>query len=154
MERKERQLLLQAAIALVELKPPLNMECFRSDSNGYAVDQKGTAPCGSAGCFLGWCPFLGVEGLGLVDDFVNGGTGVTWECYSRRVFGMNPFSREWAWCFDLNWPDSHAEVLERVKYLVVNGSPPDGYGRGLEDEFFDFDSKISLERAKKVVGLV
>lgn len=170
MEKSKKRLLLKAAIALVEQKPKLVMEYYRTHikkHNGYCTfaDQTNLKhPCGTAGCFMGWMPFLGVRGLGLKKEdlgegFFNSGV-VDFKSYSERVFKMDfdyidgvvtdPFE----WLFGSGWPNNHTSVLKRVKYYVVNDRPPSWFDHNHVNYNVPKSWKApTIEQAKKSVGM-
>jgi hypothetical protein len=69
--------------------------------------------CGTAGCAIGHSPHAGVAKL----------VGESWESYSRRVFGLDFYTREkqWEWCFELDWAkldNTPVGAAERIEWLL------------------------------------
>ena len=82
------ELLEKAARALVAKSLQCEMWDFRTDIHGNYVRQDTLEhPCGRAGCFIGNCPFLGIEELKLVDDDM-GIRSIVWRSYCKRVYGV------------------------------------------------------------------
>lgn len=166
MTKNQKKLLLLAAIALAEKKPKIRMEFYRSgEIDGLSIDQdKQKHPCGTAGCFLGWMPFLGVRGLGFSPkDYDGWDNTFSFMNYCIRIFGEEFYlSDEWVWLFGPYWPNRHDSVLKRVRYFVVYEDRPDWFKQ--RNEFADFETgniynapenwkAPTLEEAKKAVGL-
>lgn len=143
--REQLKLLLQAAEEIcTNSEVRLDMSLFRSNLSAgvdyhWPTEQSSLVePCGTSGCFLGWCPFLGIPELALTgEDTSIGGVTVDFPHYGERVFSIFPFEKGWDWFFSERWPNDKDELLARVCYYIIEGGsvPPDFFGdEGGEDE--------------------
>jgi len=110
------ELLEKAARALVDHNIKCEMSVYRSDRNGTNVCQISIEePCGHAGCFIGSCPFLGIEELELIQGDLSAGA-VRWSRYCLRVFGICPIRHEelWDYLFGAGQSGHPEDILNRV----------------------------------------
>ena len=110
--------LILAAERMVERGVEIDMECYRDN-----VQDNITHPCGTAGCFLGWAPFMGVDGLDLIESDVSKIKEVNWHRYCHRAFGLDCSDSAWYFLFDVDWPNCAKQCLARAVYLRDNGLP-------------------------------
>ena len=72
--------------------------------------------CGTVGCALGHGPASGVD-----PD-----KSETWDRYSDRAFGLEPWGRDWEWCFGPIWAETDNTpkgAAARIQYLLDYGLP-------------------------------
>ena len=80
-------------------------------------DWRNQHTCGAVGCVIGQAPYAGLGEKGLSE---------TWESYSHRVFGLEPWSNKWKWCFSSAWDgvDNTAKgAARRIRHLIKCGLP-------------------------------
>lgn len=115
-------------------KLKLVMSSFRciviSGKYDYQEDVQQTQtkhPCGTAGCFLGNCPFLGIKALELKpSDLTNpwGGGGasskpsVGWLTYGESRFALDSETALWKFLFSGAWSDCTKQLVERVQFAT------------------------------------
>ncbi len=74
--------------------------------------------CGTSMCAVGHGPNAGFAPISDEDD---------WSDYAERVFGEHWDSANMQWCFSGRWDgtqDTVAEAVNRLRYVVENGSAP------------------------------
>lgn len=92
--------------------------------------------CGTTACFVGWCPFLGIEELTPGKEYFGISGGLMYGWYAGRVFEITEESEEFDFFFGINWPNSAQKILERVLLVKESGEIPERNeweGLGWED---------------------
>jgi len=118
------ELLEKAARALVAKSLQCEMWDFRTDIHGNYVRQDTLEhPCGHAGCFIGNCPFLGIEELKLICDDM-GSRSIGWRNYCKRVFGISWVGHPelWHYLFSADQSGDPEDILKRVLTAKENWS--------------------------------
>ena len=129
MDKEKLELLERAALVLLaDPDKKLEMKAFISGGNPEDfVNVDFDKPfCGTAACFAGWMPYLGIPELRPIpQDFYRGA--LNYMDYIGRIFGLYeglPFSREWDWFFSTGWPNDKDKLLERVQLAKELGEVP------------------------------
>lgn len=113
-----------------------NMNHYRSDSDGGYEDFISKKDCGTAGCVLGWMPFIkGLEVNKEKDIFLYGGSDTNFVAYAERVLGMSYGNRidhqyeneemvnKWDFLFSGEWSDHDNTVdgaIARIDTFLDN----------------------------------
>ena len=99
-----------------------DMTHYRSDDNGFQVSYESKNNCGTAGCALGWAPFI--KGLEPVKKEFFKREDFSWALYTRRVFDISVVDTScafWMWLFSWDWKDidnTPQGAAKRIRYLV------------------------------------
>lgn len=85
--------------------------------------------CGTSACALGHAPFL-----------FPAKEGEQWEDYTKRVFGMHPFTRHWHWMFSTFWSrvdNTPQGAAKRIRYWCRN-KVPEKFLHNILDSYREF----------------
>ena len=111
--------------ALLGIDPDLfDIGKYRHDDYGYAVNYKSQDDCGTFGCAIGWCPFI--KGLELNEEEkreCDTSSGLAFNRYSERIFGLDCHSDTWDYMFASDWSryDPSLEGLIQRMTDVIDG---------------------------------
>lgn len=100
-----------------------NMLFYRANCKGHNTAFLDKNSCGTAGCALGWAPF--VEGLEVIpEDYRFSSSGINFSIYGERIFDIEDgLGIEWDYLFSGGWQDVDPTPIgaaERIIDLVEN----------------------------------
>lgn len=90
----------------LEKEGAFSMDMYRQDrvnTRRHDVRFKSTTDCGSVGCALGWAPLTAHKALAHIDEDFIGETGLDFELYCDRVFGLGYTDYAWNFMFSEGW---------------------------------------------------
>lgn len=96
----------------------------------YARQNGGIPSCGTAACAAGHGPAAGIlfPRRAIKKSLWSGKVYADWEEYCSLFVTDVDLTRDW--CFGARWEpfdNGHRGAAARIRYLLANGSPPDGY---------------------------
>ncbi len=113
---------LRNELARVATQKTFDMSAWRRDQFGDICSFRSKEDCGTSGCAMGHSPFI--PGLGpRRSDCCGVGGGLSWSCYSDRVFGCSK-GPAWDFVFSAKWKDADNTLEGAIARMdvVLTGS--------------------------------